>query len=189
MAVVLLAALTAAGCTTDEGRILDYDFQNETSVTVSIARQGSDGHEAVLAPSIAPGGRWLELGDDCRGGTYIARDAAGHEVARQVLPSCFTSWVIANGPIPATLVNDLGRPVTIKFLPWSGTNLVIAEELAPGAEVSVDIASLGDPTRLCKGRLEAFDGRQAGPVADREVETCGAWNWTVKATPSPSASP
>ena len=180
----LLVALGAAGCTTDE-RAWPYAFQNETSVTVSVALQAPDGHEVVLAPSIAPGGSWQGGSTDCRvDGTYVARDAAGREVAVRK-KYCGDPWVI-DGRIEVMLFSALARPATFVFSPASGPDVVVARDVVPHASVSVDIAALGDPAVLCTGRLSAYEGRQAAVVADHAVAKCADWNWTFW---EPSASP
>jgi hypothetical protein len=104
---VLLAVLVvlSAGCVTDN-MSWPYAFRNETPVTVSVALQGPDGHEVVIAPSIAPCASWQGGSTDCRvDGTYVARDAAGRELAGAT-KYCGDPWVI-DGRIRVRLINGL----------------------------------------------------------------------------------
>jgi hypothetical protein len=186
---VLLAVLAvlSAGCTTDD-RSWPFAFRNDMPVTVSVALQGPDGHKVVIAPSIAPGASWQGGSTDCRvNGTYVARDAAGRELAGAT-KYCGDPWVV-DGRIQVRLINGLMQPATFVLLPASGPALTVAKDVRPHSPVSVDIAALGDPAVLCNGRLGAYYAGQASAVVDVAVTTCADWNWTAWPPVSPPASP
>lgn len=193
-AAVAVAAL-GAGCG-GEAACWGYGFEfyNTTSSAISVVFQAaSDGRETAVAASIASGTALAGgMGVGCReAGVLIARDRSGREVARRDKADGEPSpvWVIAgSGPAPATIVNRLRLPVRrVEFTGRSGTPVVVARDLAPGASASLDAATLGDQASVCWGRLDAYTDRQGLPTATRSVATCASWSWTVSpATPQPT---
>lgn len=181
LCLAVAAAVASGACTSDQGRTLPYQIENRASVAVSVALLTGGGEEAIVS-SIAPGATWRQdwgNGDCTVRGTYVARDAAGREVARRA-HGCGDYWVVSDGtPVTATVVNDVRRPVSVKFSRWSGGTVVVSPDLAAGASASLDLTRLGDLDSICRGRLGAFDSGQALPIAERVVETCDDWNWAI----------
>jgi hypothetical protein len=181
-------ALLALGCSDINGFSKSVEFGNWTSVPITISHLAPDGRETLLRQEIAPdrvGSIVIapnEVGR-CSGGSYIARDLAGHEVARQAENRC-DSWVVATAPIPVSITNRTTGPVDVVYLGFQ--ERVLSKALASGAVLTTSIQQLGDPSALCLGGYLIARDRTGHELTRKFVLDCGDWIWDIVAGPSSS---